>query len=196
MSLTLKASPRPPIPFFIIVVFNRGSASIPSSPFHICTTPPLLQSRPLAALSNSSFTYRYRTSHSPRSITPMHDPIQVREHQHPSSTPTPTPARRTDAALSVSVRSWGAVQGRGGAGGGGGHECRFGGKRMRERVATQRVRVRTDEDRSSVRAWRSASRFSAWTAEAVEEDGGVLLPLDVAVGVIKRDHDVTSRSNS
>ena len=29
-----------------------------------------------------------------------------------------------------------------------------------------------------------------------QEGGGVLLPLRVAVGVIRRDHDVTSRSNS
>ena len=64
---------------------------------------------------------------------------------------------------------------------------------MRE---TRRARARTDEDTSSVRAWRIASCFSAWTAEAVEEEGGsVLLPLRVAVGVIRRDHDVTSRSN-
>ena len=34
-------------------------------------------------------------------------------------------------------------------------------------------------------------------AEAVEEEGGdALLPLCVAVGVIRCDHDVTSRSNS
>ena len=69
------------------------------------------------------FTYRYRTSHSQSFITPMHDPMQVREYQHPSSTLTPTPGLRTDAALSVSVCGWGAVRGRGRAGGGGRQGC-------------------------------------------------------------------------
>ena len=38
------------------------------------------------------------------------------------------------------------------------------GKKRRERVATRRARVRTDEDRS---AW----RFAKWDAEAVEKVG-------------------------
>jgi hypothetical protein len=68
---------------------------------------------------------------------------------------------------------------------------------MQETVATRRARVRTDEDRSSVRAWGFTNCFSAWDTEAVEEEGGgVLLPLRVAVGVIRRDHGVTSRLNS
>ena len=47
----------------------------------------------------------------------------------------------------------------------------------RERVTTLRARVRTDEDRSNVRAWRFAGCFSAWDAEVEEEGGGILLPL-------------------
>ena len=38
----------------------------------------------------------------------------------------------------------------------------------RERVTTLRARVRTDEDRSNVRAWRFTRCLSAWDAEAVE----------------------------
>ena len=130
--------------------FNRGSASIPSSPFYICTTPLLLQCGPPSALSNYPFTYLYRTSHSPSSITP---PCTI--PYRCMHTGTPTPARRTDAALSVSARSRGAVRGRCRADGGG---CWFvGGKRMRE---IRRARARTDEDTSSVRAWRLASCFS------------------------------------
>ena len=56
--------------------------------------------------------------------------------------------------------------------------------------------MRTDEDRSSVRTWRFTSGFSAWDAEAVEEEGGdALLPLRVTVGVIRYDHDVRPNPN-
>ena len=124
--------------------------------------------------------------------TPMHDPYRCVHTTTPPSMPTPTPARRTDAALSVSVRGWDGVRGRGRDGG-----ARQGWDRMREKVANRRARVRTNEDRSSVCAWGFTSCFSAWDAEAVEaEGGGVLIPLRVAVGVIRRDHGVTSRSNS
>ena len=165
-------------------------------PSNICTTPPLLQSRPLAAISNSHFTYRYRTSHS-QAPSPPH----ARSHTG-ACTPAPRRARppprgkRTLPCPSVcaagvlyeeGVRLAG-VDGRGAG---------LGGKRMREMVATRKARVWTDEDSPSVRAWRFASGFSAWDAEAVEEEGrDVLLPLRVAVGVIRYDHDVTSRSNS
>ena len=38
----------------------------------------------------------------------------------------------------------------------------------KEEVATRTTRVRTDEDRSNVRAWRFTRCLSAWDAEAVE----------------------------
>ena len=42
-----------------------------------------------------------------------------------------------------------------------------------------------------------ANCFSAWDANVVEEEGGgVLLLLRVVVGVLRRDHGVTSRSDS
>ena len=45
-----------------------------------------------------------------------------------------------------------------------------------------RARVRTDEDRSSVRAWRFTRCFSAWDAEAVEVVGSELQVLLHGVG--------------
>ena len=57
-----------------------------------------------------------------------------------------------------------------------------GGKRRRERVATRGARVRTDEDRSSVCAWRFTKCFSAWDAEAVEVAGAVFQVLFHVVG--------------
>ena len=56
------------------------------------------------------------------------------------------------------------------------------GKRRRERVATHRARVRTDEDRSRVRAWRFTRCFSARDAEAVEVVGAELQVLFHVVG--------------
>ena len=49
-------------------------------------------------------------------------------------------------------------------------------------MATHRVQVRTDEDRSSVRAWRFMRCFSAWDAEAVEVVGAELQVLFHVVG--------------
>ena len=45
-----------------------------------------------------------------------------------------------------------------------------------------RARVRTDEDRSSVRGWRFTRCFSAWDAEAVEVVGAELQVLFHVVG--------------
>ena len=56
-------------------------------PSHICTTSPLLQSQPLAALSNSHFTDRYRTSHS---LAPS--PLHAWSHTG-ACTPAPRRAR-------------------------------------------------------------------------------------------------------
>ena len=53
--------------------------------------------------------------------------------------------------------------------------CGEGGKRTGKRMATRRVL--TDEDRSSRRTWRFASRLSVWDADAVEEGGGPALAL-------------------
>ena len=56
------------------------------------------------------------------------------------------------------------------------------GKRRWERVATHRVQVRTDEDRSSIRVWRFTRCFSAWDTEAVEVVGAKLQVLFHVVG--------------
>ena len=106
---------------------TEEATSILSSPFPHLHNP---TSPAIPTLSNSPFTYRYRTSHSRSSITP---PCTILYRcMHTSNPPsTPTPARRTDAALSVSVRSWGAIRrrgraGRGGPGLGAGRGCRRG----------------------------------------------------------------------
>ena len=70
LSLTLKASPRLPLPLLRRGLQKRKRRPSHLPPSHICTTPHLPQSRPLSPLSNSPFTYLYRTSHSPSPITP------------------------------------------------------------------------------------------------------------------------------
>ena len=103
---------------------TEEATSIPSSPFphlHNSTSPAIPTPRgPFQLPLHRPIPYLPL----PSSITP---PRTVPYRCMHTSTPprTPTTALRTDAALSVGVRSWGAVQGRGRVGGGGRQGCWF-----------------------------------------------------------------------
>ena len=185
--------------FLFWICFWKGALLAISLPSHLPSSSSEEESTSIA----SCFTPSLSTTHTSFPTTsrpiplqlPFHPPIPflAQPHQNchtrshtpartlaPRARPCPPPVRR---AVSVSAMSAATVLcgdgGWGRAGGcvtaGRGQGAGLGrGKRRRERVATRGVRVRTDEDRSSVRAWRFTRCFSACDAEAVEVVGAEL----------------------